>query len=281
MVNGKYIRILRRGVEVWNEWRKEYPHVYVDLTSADFTDADLAGADLARVDLSLAKLVRVDFTNADLMSADLTRVNLTDAKLMGAKLIDAKLTMPISPALFLTVLTSRASTYIRAPFNGLQPAYWRRLASSQATQLSFNGGNGTGDLGGSSGQQRQELRPLVCSGLAQKVTDVAADRADADAQALGDHLVGQALVSQQLGHPHLGAGQAVKHVQARFDGHARQIGARRGSVIADHQLEPCRRSPVRGPGAALRTGAVRNRWWQRAQTGGEVECLPEIGQQVA
>jgi hypothetical protein len=115
MVNGKYIRILRRGVEAWNEWRKEYPHVYVDLTSADFTDADLAGADLARVDLSLAKLVRVDFTNADLMSADLTRVNLTDAKLMDAKLIDAKLTMPISLALFLTVLTSLASTYIRAP----------------------------------------------------------------------------------------------------------------------------------------------------------------------
>ena len=41
MANPKHVEILKQGVEVWNEWRKENPNVIPDLTGANLSRADL------------------------------------------------------------------------------------------------------------------------------------------------------------------------------------------------------------------------------------------------
>jgi len=81
MANEEHLKILKQGVEVWNEWREGDPDSGPDLTGADLTDADLTWADLTRADL----------TGADLRGADLTGVNLEDANLSSANLKGADL----------------------------------------------------------------------------------------------------------------------------------------------------------------------------------------------
>jgi hypothetical protein len=41
MANPEHLNILKQGVEVWNQWRKENPGVEGDLTHADLTKANL------------------------------------------------------------------------------------------------------------------------------------------------------------------------------------------------------------------------------------------------
>lgn len=35
MANKEHLKILKQGVEVWNKWRKENPHIKPDLGRAD------------------------------------------------------------------------------------------------------------------------------------------------------------------------------------------------------------------------------------------------------
>jgi len=76
MANKEHLAILRQGVEVWNQWKRDNPNIFPDLSKAD-----LRGADLRR-----ANLIRVDFRRADLHEANLLRVNVSEANLMGADL---------------------------------------------------------------------------------------------------------------------------------------------------------------------------------------------------
>jgi Pentapeptide repeats (8 copies) len=66
-------------VKVWNRWRKENPHVEINLKLAD----------LSHTDLTFAQLAGADLTRANLSKATLRKTNLTDAKLVGAKLYGA------------------------------------------------------------------------------------------------------------------------------------------------------------------------------------------------
>jgi hypothetical protein len=38
VVDEKQLEVLKQGVEVWNEWRKENPEVVIDLSDADLID---------------------------------------------------------------------------------------------------------------------------------------------------------------------------------------------------------------------------------------------------
>ena len=101
MANEQHLKILRQGVVVWNQWRKENPNIQPDLSGADLIGADLNQADLGRVNLSAANLTEADLSGANLTEADLSgayllrvdlsTANLTEADLSGAYLIRAYL----------------------------------------------------------------------------------------------------------------------------------------------------------------------------------------------
>ena len=111
MANQEHLDLLRQGVEVWNQWRKEDAENIPDLkeaylggthlvgvclrnarlTQANFSAAHLGGADLCSVDLGGASLRSTDLRGANLRSANLTGANLTGAYLGGADLSEARL----------------------------------------------------------------------------------------------------------------------------------------------------------------------------------------------
>jgi hypothetical protein len=105
MADEEHVKILKQGVEVWNQWREENPDVRPDLrranlsaadlrkanlSGADLGGANLSGADLGGANLSGADLSEADLFEADLFEADLFGADLTDANLSGAKLEGAK-----------------------------------------------------------------------------------------------------------------------------------------------------------------------------------------------
>src|SRR5258708_11936748 len=86
MASQEYHEILKQGVEVWNQWRKEHRDVRPDLSGEDLADADLNDARfsfsrLNRVRFSDAQLHRAYFVHSDLSNANCSRANLTEAHL--------------------------------------------------------------------------------------------------------------------------------------------------------------------------------------------------------
>jgi uncharacterized protein YjbI with pentapeptide repeats len=137
MANKEHLARLKQGVSAWNAWRrekheeaharskqrvttkdqwqKENPDYWPDLTDADLRDvnlsdldgvnfwatnlsgADLSGATLFKANLMEADLVGTNLAHADLEQAyltdgDLRRANLSEAQLMEADLLNANLT---------------------------------------------------------------------------------------------------------------------------------------------------------------------------------------------
>lgn len=86
MANPEHVAILKQGVEVWNEWRKENPDVTPELC-----DANLAGAAMAGVDLRRSNLQCANLNGAHLGEAHFFMANLSKAKLNGADLGEANL----------------------------------------------------------------------------------------------------------------------------------------------------------------------------------------------
>jgi hypothetical protein len=96
MANPEHLDLLKRGTEVWNQWRQEHPNIQPDLSRADLkglnlahaflNEANLMGADLREADLKEAVLFQ-----AFLKEADLSKADLKDAYLMVANLTKASL----------------------------------------------------------------------------------------------------------------------------------------------------------------------------------------------
>ncbi|MBZ5525949.1 MAG: toll/interleukin-1 receptor domain-containing protein [Acidobacteriia bacterium] len=116
MDDPKQLKILKKGVEAWNQWRERNPGLQPNLLGADLSGkdlrganfrgailyvaglreanlggADLSGADLRSAGLSEANLLGADLSRADLSSADLSKANLSEADLLGADLLEATL----------------------------------------------------------------------------------------------------------------------------------------------------------------------------------------------
>jgi uncharacterized protein YjbI with pentapeptide repeats len=86
MANKEHLRILRQGVDRWNQWRKDKPSVRPNLSKANLSDANLISANL-----SYANLFSADLYSAALFSADLDHANLSEANLSHARIIKANL----------------------------------------------------------------------------------------------------------------------------------------------------------------------------------------------
>ncbi len=84
MANEDHVKLLKSGVETWNEWREQLPNVVPDFFQANLAEEDLPGASLFEANLQGARL-----DNAVLDAADLKGANLQEANLQRANLNEA------------------------------------------------------------------------------------------------------------------------------------------------------------------------------------------------
>ncbi len=89
MENENQIKILKQGVEAWNQWRKQNPDIRPDLFEVDFINAQLPGANLEGARISRTNLEHANLTGACLKKSRLINVNLNGANLSEANLCDA------------------------------------------------------------------------------------------------------------------------------------------------------------------------------------------------
>ncbi len=71
MVNKKHLKILKEGVNTWNEWRSNNPEIAPDLSGVS-----LKGLDLANINLSKTDIRSVKFTDTNLQGANLTNAKI-------------------------------------------------------------------------------------------------------------------------------------------------------------------------------------------------------------
>ncbi len=86
-----FVRIMNRGKEKWNLWRKQNPSIVPDLGQYDLAESHLSGYDLSRCNLQGARLRYASFTGANLREANLKEANLVGAGFMHADLTWADL----------------------------------------------------------------------------------------------------------------------------------------------------------------------------------------------
>jgi len=96
MANENHLKILKQGVEAWNQWRKENPVIrpnlsFADLGLADLRFANLSRADFSETDLSGSSLVGADLSESNFLAARLSATILNRAHLVGTNLNRAQL----------------------------------------------------------------------------------------------------------------------------------------------------------------------------------------------
>jgi len=87
-----HIKLLQRGVQTWNRWRRENPTARLDLSEAILGSANLSGVDLQKVNLSKCYLRKANLCGANLYQSNLRGAYLRRANLHGAILSEANLT---------------------------------------------------------------------------------------------------------------------------------------------------------------------------------------------
>jgi uncharacterized protein YjbI with pentapeptide repeats len=91
--NPEHEKLIKSGVEAWNNWRIQHPDVQPNLSGVDLTGAQLSGINLSRAYLFGADLRKSDLRNARLDNANLSAAILTEANLSGAFLTNSILTL--------------------------------------------------------------------------------------------------------------------------------------------------------------------------------------------
>jgi uncharacterized protein YjbI with pentapeptide repeats len=96
MADEHQLKLIKEGVEVWNEWRVKHPLIQIDLSGADlsykyFYQGNLRNANLRLANLTGTNLSKADLDNADLTEANLNEINLSDANLSRADLSRCKI----------------------------------------------------------------------------------------------------------------------------------------------------------------------------------------------
>jgi hypothetical protein len=84
--NKYHLKLLEKGVDSWNKWRKENHYI-----KPDFSKANLSEKCLNKADLSRAKLIGANLTEADMILACLVGANLHEADMSATRIIKVKL----------------------------------------------------------------------------------------------------------------------------------------------------------------------------------------------
>ncbi len=97
MASFEHLKILEKGVLVWNSWRTRNPKINPDLSGAELTWKDLSNADFSHTSFHDANLERsrlslANFSWANLEKADLHGVSVREADFKNANLRSAILT---------------------------------------------------------------------------------------------------------------------------------------------------------------------------------------------
>lgn len=93
MANEEHVAILKKGVNVWNQWRKDNPSVKIDLYRADIGNASLGittNTGQSTINLNYREQVRGQRSEAHLNSVDLRGANLIGANLFNTQLVEAQ-----------------------------------------------------------------------------------------------------------------------------------------------------------------------------------------------
>jgi len=102
MANEEHLRILKKGVEVWNEWRKQDKRLNPDLSGINLRSElrndnmvdiynDLDGINFSNTNLSGVDLAVISIRNANFFGADLSLANLHLSSLQNSNFDHAKL----------------------------------------------------------------------------------------------------------------------------------------------------------------------------------------------
>ncbi len=86
MANEEHVRILKQGVEAWNDWRKKNPGKKPDLTLADLKKIRLRRVDFDQIDLTWAQLGGAELEGVSLLRADLSNAQLSGSNMRFANL---------------------------------------------------------------------------------------------------------------------------------------------------------------------------------------------------
>lgn len=90
MANIQHVEILEKGVEVWNEWRKNFkgrPDLnYADIKIVNLEDVNLSRSQMEGINLKNKRLSRANFRNSYLVSANLEDSDLIAADFTGSNL---------------------------------------------------------------------------------------------------------------------------------------------------------------------------------------------------
>jgi hypothetical protein len=89
MPDQQHLAKLRKGVNAWNEWRKEHPEIMPDLRRAELHDTSLCQIDFRHTNLAGANFHNTNLSSANLSSARLWQTDLSEAKLRDANLYRA------------------------------------------------------------------------------------------------------------------------------------------------------------------------------------------------
>jgi hypothetical protein len=92
MATKKHLKILNKGVDVWNKWRIVHHQINASLRWTEFREVRLREANLSGADLSGVNLIEANLSGADLSKASLRNTSMQTALLINIKLDEADLT---------------------------------------------------------------------------------------------------------------------------------------------------------------------------------------------
>ena len=91
MADPEHLKILKSGVENWNNWRKDFPNILPNLRKANLSGMSLRNVNFNDSNLRRTNLSHTDLTGATFRRSDLRRANISESNLHKADLTSATL----------------------------------------------------------------------------------------------------------------------------------------------------------------------------------------------
>ena len=86
MANVEQLKLIKQGVERWNQWREQNSNIKPDLSESDLRQAYLQKANLSHANLNKVKLQFSNLTGANLKETSLKKAKFQEANLQSANL---------------------------------------------------------------------------------------------------------------------------------------------------------------------------------------------------